>query len=242
MSDDAYPSPDLPLGKISKSLPEQLAERLLEEIVTGRIPHETRLKEEALAREHAVSRATVREALIALAKGGYVERIPRFGARVRNIDHDDIINLFEIRAALLGVAARRCSGNPDPAFRAALRDLVSQMERLAADATSDPQVFSERSIRAQALLMQASGNRRLADFYEQLSTLSTWQLIRGRATSFLRDERRRQSAGDWRQIEAAINNADGDAAEQAARRLLANSADGVRAELARVESSSPLPR
>lgn len=242
MPDDA-PSPfDLPLGKTSKSLPEQLAERLLEGIVTGRIPHETRLKEEALAREHAVSRATVREALIVLAKGGYVERIPRFGARVRSIDRDDIFNLFEIRAALLGVAARRCSDNSEPAFRDALRDLVNEMGRLAADVNGDPQAFSERSIRAQALLMHASGNRRLADFYDQLSTLSTWQLIRGRATSFLRDERRRQSTGDWRQIEAAISNQDADAAEQAARRLLANSADGVRAELARVESSSPLPR
>jgi DNA-binding GntR family transcriptional regulator len=227
----------LPLGKTVKSLPEQLAERILEGIVTGGIPHDMRLKEEALAREHAVSRATVREALIVLAKGGYVERIPRFGARVSSIARDDVFNLFEVRAALLGVAARRCAGNPDPAFRQALGGLVSEMETLAVDASGDPQVFSDKSIRAQALLMQTSGNRRLADFYEQISTLSTWQLIRGRATSFLREERRRQSAGDWRQIETAIRTGDADAAEQAARLLLTNSAAGVRAEFTRADAT-----
>jgi len=240
MPDDQSPLPGLPLGKTVKSLPEQLAERILEGIVTGGIPHDMRLKEEALAREHAVSRATVREALIVLAKGGYVERIPRFGARVSSIARDDVFNLFEVRAALLGVAARRCAGHPSEAFRQALQALVSEMETLAVDASGDPQIFSDKSIRAQALLMQTSGNRRLADFYEQISTLSTWQLIRGRATSFLREERRRQSAGDWRQIETAIAAGDGDAAERAARLLLTNSAAGVRAEFTRADAT-PVP-
>lgn len=239
MPDDHSPLPGLPLGKTAKSLPEQLAERILEGIVTGGIPHDMRLKEEALAREHAVSRATVREALIVLAKGGYVERIPRFGARVSSIARDDVFNLFEVRAALLGVAARRCAGNPDPVFRQALAGLVGEMEALAGDPACDPQVFSDKSIGAQALLMRTSGNRRLGDFYEQISTLSTWQLIRGRATSFLREERRRQSAGDWRQIETALRTGDADAAERAARLLLANSAAGVRAEFTRADDLTP---
>ena len=44
-----------------------------------------RLKEEVLAQTHAESRATVREALIALARQGYVVRIPRFGARIAEL-------------------------------------------------------------------------------------------------------------------------------------------------------------
>jgi DNA-binding GntR family transcriptional regulator len=231
MPDDIRPAADLPLGKTAKSLPELVAEHLLEGIMAGRIPHEARLKEVSLAREHAVSRATVREALIALAKWGYVERIPRFGARVSSVARGDIFDLFEIRAALLGVAARRCASASTPEFRRALADLVTEMEALAADAGSDPQAFSDRSVQAQALLMQASGNRRLREFYEQLSTMSTWQLIRGRATSFLRDERRRESADDWRRIETAVREGNAEAAEQAARTLLTHSAAGVRAAL-----------
>ena len=67
--------------------------------MSGHLPAGERLKEIALAEEHAVSRATVREALIALAKLGYVEQVPRFGARVAPFAKDDVFHLFEIRAA-----------------------------------------------------------------------------------------------------------------------------------------------
>src|SRR5882757_3008497 len=151
MPDDIRPAAGLPLGKTVKSLPELVADHILEGIMAGRIPHQARLKEVSLAREHAVSRATVREALIALAKGGYVERIPRFGARVSSIARDDIFNLFEIRASLLGVAARRCASDSTSEFRRILADLVAEMETLAADPGSYPQAFSDRSVGAQTL-------------------------------------------------------------------------------------------
>ncbi|HKU99859.1 MAG TPA: GntR family transcriptional regulator [Vineibacter sp.] len=225
----------LPLGKAAKSLPEQLAERILGEIMAGRIGPGHRLKELALAQQHAVSRATVREALIALAKRGYVEQIPRFGARVAPFAKEDVFDLYEIRAALLAIAARRWALDPQ-APRQALADLVAEMEALADDPAADPQSFSERSVAAQTLLVGASGNHRLPTLYENLSSMSTWRLIRGRATSFLRAERRRESALDWRRIETAIRLGDADAAEAAARQLLAHSAAGVRAEL---QSATP---
>ncbi|TXL74276.1 GntR family transcriptional regulator [Vineibacter terrae] len=235
MSSNAASDEALPLGKAAKSLPELLAERILEAIMAGRLEPGHRLKELALAREHAVSRATVREALIALSKRGYVEQIPRFGARVAPFAKEDVFDLYEIRAALLAIAARRCALAPD-APRQALAALVSEMEALVAAPDTDPMTFSERSIAAQALLVGASGNRRLPALYEHLSTIGTWRLIRGRATSFLRASRWRESATDWRQIETAIRLGDADAAEAAAQRLMAHSAAAVRAEL---QGSSP---
>jgi DNA-binding GntR family transcriptional regulator len=220
----------LPLGKAAKSLPELLAERILGEIMAGQIGPGHRLKELALAQQHAVSRATVREALIALARRGYVEQIPRIGARVAPFARDDVFDLYEIRAALLAIAARRCALAPD-APRRALADLVAEMEALAADPTTDPQSFSERSIAAQTLLIGASGNQRLPSLYDHLSSMSTWRLIRGRATSFLRSERRSEAAADWRRIETAIRLGDAEAAEAAARCLFVHSAAAVRTEL-----------
>ncbi len=98
---------ETPLGKLVKSLPERLAERVLEDVMTGRLRPGDRLKEEVLAQTHAVSRATVREALIALARQGYVVRIPRSGARIAEFSRNDLDDLFELRAALLAVAAGR---------------------------------------------------------------------------------------------------------------------------------------
>jgi DNA-binding FadR family transcriptional regulator len=109
------------------------------------------------------------------------------------------------------------------------------MERLAADPDTPAQVFSERSVAAQTLLIAASGNGRLPALYEHLSEISSWRMIRGRATSFLKAERRREAAKDWRAIERAIGSGDASAAEAGARLLFAHSSAAVRAELQGVE-------
>lgn len=222
----------IPVGKSVRSLPELVAERLLEGIITGRLKAGDRLKELALAQEHAVSRATIREALIALEKRRFVERIPRVGARVTGLGKDDVYELFEVRAALLAIAAHRCAENPSEAMLAELAELVADMAHLAADPETDPQQFSERSIRAQHLLLRESGNRYVEELYEQLAHMSTWRLVRGRALSFIRAERRQESARDWQAIAGAIGRRDPLAAERAARDMLQHSSEGVRLQLA----------
>lgn len=229
----------VPLGKSAKSLPAQLADIVLAEVMTGKLAPGDRLKEEALAQQHAVSRATVREALIELEKQGYVIRIPRSGARVAEYSQADVSYIFEIRAALLGVAAGRCARLADPAMLAELDKAVADLERTAADESADPQSFSNQSIRAQTLLVQYSGNQRLPELYERLAGMGTWQLIRGRAVSFLTADDRRQSAADWRQLVEAIAQRSQARAERAARQLLTHSADRVGMNLSRLGSDTP---
>lgn len=224
----------VPLGKSAKSLPAQLADIVLAQVMTGTLAPGDRLKESALAEQHAVSRATVREALIELEKQGYVVRIPRVGARIAEYSQADVGYIFEIRAALLGVAAGRCARLDNPAMVEALQQAVADLERTAADAGSDPQTFSNQSIRAQGLLVQYSGNQRLPELYERLAAMGTWQLIRGRAVSFLSPEDRRQSAADWRQLVDAIAQRSQAKAERAARLLLTHSAERVGVNLSRI--------
>src|SRR5690606_15142004 len=92
-------------GLVNKSLPEQVADHLAETIQEGKFKPGDRLKEEALAEHFAVSRTTIREAIGALERRGMVERIPRYGTRVRIIDESEIEEIFRIRAQLLGLAA-----------------------------------------------------------------------------------------------------------------------------------------
>ena len=112
-----------------------------------------------------------------------------------------------------------------------VEQLTDEMERLAADPDTPAQTFSERSVAAQTLLINASGNGRLPALYDHLSDISSWRMIRGRATSFLKAERRREAARDWRAIERAIRSGDAGAAEAGARLLFAHSSAAVRAEL-----------
>ena len=208
-----------------------VSEHLLEAIIAGRIPAGTHLKEVALAREHAVSRATIREALIALEKSQFVERIPRFGVRVTELGAEDVFELFEVRGSLLGLAAGRCARAPKPSFISALRHMVEQMNALAV-ADAEPHQFGELSVRAQHLVLGESGNPYCIQIYQQLAGLSTWRLVRNRALSHVQLERRIESARDWAAVVDAIARGDSAEAEAAARTLLGNSARGVRTQLA----------
>ncbi len=221
------PSPEIPLGRQVRPLSEQLADRILEEVKAGRLPPGERLKEEELAQTHAVSRATVREALIALARQGHVVRTPRFGARIAEFSRSDLDDLFELRAALLATAAGRFARTADPSARQTLEDLVRNIEAAAAGKTT-PQAFAALSIRLQALLTEQCGNAHLPEIYGRLAQMGTWQLIRGQASSFLNIEDRRESAADWRSVANCIARSDVDGAEHAARRLLEHSGTRVR--------------
>lgn len=242
---DASPAPvtgpvETPLGKLVKSLPERLAERILQDVMTGRLRPGDRLKEEILAQTHAVSRATVREALIALARQGYVVRIPRSGARIAEFSRSDLDDLFELRAALLSVAAGRYSRRAGPAERAELGAQVAELEVMAAIADVSPQEFATQSIRIQTLLTERCGNNHLPDMYKRLAGMGMWQLIRGQASSFLSRAGREESATDWRRLADCVAGSDHEGAERAGRLLLEHSAVRVRMHFDEVmRSGSP---
>ena len=221
---------EIPLGRLVKPLSERLAERILDDVMAGRLAPGERLKEELLAQTHAVSRATVREALIALARQGYVVRIPRFGARIAEFSRHDLDDLFELRAALLAVAAGRFARRAEPADGRTLEAMVAELEAAAAaaDEAVSPPAFATLSVRIQTLLTERCGNSHLPDIYKRLASMGTWQLIRGQASSFLTVHGRRESAADWRRVADCIAARDVGGAERAGRRLLEHSAARVR--------------
>lgn len=225
---DVPSSEEVPLGRAVKPLSERLADRILEEVKAGRLPPGERLKEEELAQTHEVSRATVREALIALARQGYVVRTPRFGARIAEFSRSDLDDIFELRSTLLGMAARRFAGGADAAKRQTLETMVREIEAATRDPAITPQAFAALSIRLQALLTEQCGNTHLPAIYGRLAEMGTWQLIRGRASSFLTAEDRRESAADWGAVADCVARSDSDGAERAARALLERSATRVR--------------
>lgn len=227
------PSPaQLPVGKSARSLSDLVAERLLQGIVAGRFMAGERLKEEALAREHAVSRATIREALLWLEKRRFVERIPRIGARVTGLDEKDVDALFEARAAVLGFSAARCAETGSEKFKTRLNALVKEMTRMAADPKADPRAYLDKAVLVQELIVANGDNRYLAEFFDQLANMSTWRLVRGLALALAPQERREQSARDWQSVARAISRRDAQAASQAVRALMEHSVRGAHAQLA----------
>ena len=94
----------------SPSRADDLAHELQVEIITGRIPLGTRLRQEDLAARYGVSRTPIREALRQLQAIGLVEQLGHRGALVRSFSPDECRNIFLVRAELEGLAAERAAG------------------------------------------------------------------------------------------------------------------------------------
>lgn len=80
---------------------------LREAIVGGVIPEGTPLRQDELAERFKVSRMPVREALRLLESQGLVDFQPHKGAVVAALRTDEVVEIFETRAALEVLAVRR---------------------------------------------------------------------------------------------------------------------------------------
>ena len=90
---------------------DALRDQLEQDIVTGALRPGERLDEQSLAVRFGVSRTPIREALMQLASGGLIELQSRRGAFVASLSLREVIERFEVMAALEGacgaLAARR---------------------------------------------------------------------------------------------------------------------------------------
>jgi DNA-binding GntR family transcriptional regulator len=87
-------------------LAEQVHRRLLDAISQGELQPGARLTQEELAERLGVSRQPVLQALRLLKKDGFVLDAPGRGVQVAPLDANWLINVYQVRAALDGLAAR----------------------------------------------------------------------------------------------------------------------------------------
>lgn len=93
--------------RLAVKLPSSAYEFLRARILSGELPPHTRLKEEEVAGQLSISRTPVREALARLESEGLVKRTPRRGAVVSKVEIDEVDEIYEIRAALETLVAKR---------------------------------------------------------------------------------------------------------------------------------------
>src|ERR1035438_9832846 len=85
---------------------QTLAERLREEIIHGRLAPGQRIIEGGWARRFGVAQTSVREAINLLIAEGFVTKASGRSARVTCYSEGDIAQIYELRGALEGLAAR----------------------------------------------------------------------------------------------------------------------------------------
>lgn len=90
-------------GSLVKST---LADRLREEISSGALLPGARIVEGAWGRKLGVAQGSIREAINLLAQEGFVTKISGRSARVVCLTEQDVLELYELRAAMEGLAGR----------------------------------------------------------------------------------------------------------------------------------------
>ncbi len=183
-------------------------QRIIELIRNGELMPGARLREVDLSERLGLSRTPIREALRALEADGLVQHQPRQGAVVRQLDHGEIMELYEMRAVLEGTAARLAAR------------MVSDVELRALDGLNEdfatapsPEVAAEINRRFHQALFGAARNRFLT---QALEAIQKTLLILG-PTTLLEKARVRDSVSEHAIVIAALEARDGLAAEAAMR-------------------------
>jgi len=179
-------------------------------IVHGDLAPGERLRSDALATELNVSRTPVREALRKLEAEGLVAHA---GSRlvVRAFTEQDLTELFYVREALEGMAARLAAENATPAEIVTIRELLEDMD--AVRQRKDVGVFRRLTAEFHQLVCRASHNDRLL----QLSQSLLDHVRQFRTSTLYREGRLAEALNEHRKLLAAIEARDGESAERLAR-------------------------
>jgi DNA-binding GntR family transcriptional regulator len=155
------------------SLSTQLVHELRRRIILGYYPQGTRLVEQYLAQELAVSRIPLREALPQLEAGGFVRMTPRRGAFVFTWTKKVVTDLFDVRLAIEPAAARaaavRCAAGHDAV------DLLDVLDRSVDELhDGDDLRVAIANTEFHEALVAASGNELLSDVMRRTGGRMTW--------------------------------------------------------------------
>ena len=85
------------IKQASSSLSEDLAGRIRDDILSGKLPNGSKLTEQTVCDKYKVSRTPVREALSKLEVEGLVENIPNRGAFIRGLSAQDVSDIMTMR-------------------------------------------------------------------------------------------------------------------------------------------------
>lgn len=213
-----------------KPLRELVLEAIRTAIMNGTLQPRERLMELQLAEELGVSRTPIREALRKLELEGFIVMVPRKGAYVADLSFKDIADVFEIRAALEGLAAGL-------AAERITEDELDSMERLLvgkqeAITQGDIDKLVEVDTSFHELLYKASRNARLATIISNLRE----QIQRFRLTSLSFPGRNKESLKEHKQLVEAIQARDSQLARQLAQEHIEN-AENVLIECIKLEAN-----
>ncbi|MDN4502184.1 GntR family transcriptional regulator [Alteromonadaceae bacterium BrNp21-10] len=214
----------------SESTPVTAADKtflqLRKNIVEGVISAGSKLSETELSTKYAVSRAVIREAINRLETCRLVERKANIGARVVALTADGLLELYQIRESLEGMAARLAATHMSDEEIAELKDLLTQHFEEVKDGHSYYQEAGDVDFHYRIII--GSKNKQLIS----LLVDGIYHLVRMyRVQLGMAGPRVTTAFGEHQQIVQAIVNRDPELAEMLMRRHILYSKNNIQSKL-----------
>lgn len=182
--------------------------KLKEAIEDGIILPGARVTETDLSARFEMSRTPIREAIYRLESEGLLSHEPRRGLVVTQPDHQMIMELYTMREALEGTAARLAAQHASDAELATLAEINAEEPKLF----DQPRALSRLNRRFHSLIYMSAHNRYLLKSLENMA--STIALL---PTMLDLPGRPREAHAEHRRVLETIMSRDADAADAAAR-------------------------
>jgi DNA-binding GntR family transcriptional regulator len=149
-----------------KTLHERVYETLLRLIGEGTLAPGEQLDEQVLASRLGVSRTPLRAAIARLSQEGLVVNLPYRGAFVREFTVEEIDGLYEVRATLEALAARKAAQRRSPEELETIGAILDECQ--AALEAGDVDAYGQADARFHRALAEASGNPTLVETLDGL--------------------------------------------------------------------------
>ncbi len=209
--------------KIASTLSSRITDTLRDAIVTGEIKPGSKISEPKLAEQFEVSRGPLREAIRRLEMMQLVKHVPHEGVRVITLDLPRVLEIYEVREALEGMAAGLAARNMSAAAIDELYGLLDIHEQHIKTSAGE-YMQQEGDYDFHYKVIQGSGNQLLirqlcGELYHLIRMFRNQaSQARGRADLALQEHK---------QLVYAIEQRDPQLAELIMRRHIARSRDNI---------------
>ncbi|MFV3078038.1 GntR family transcriptional regulator [Niveispirillum fermenti] len=194
---------------------DELAQVLRRRIQRQELAPDEWLREARLCDEFGVGRSIVRRALRALADDGLIEIEENRGARVSSTSVEEVFDLYEVRAALYGLAARfACLRASDMAIRAMLVKIDQLLNDAATGASAEQIIALSEAIFSDMAEVASPDAQRMIESIRRKTRFHF---------SYVALALSADGPGPyahWRRVRAALVKRDANEASQAARDIL----------------------
>lgn len=194
------------------SLSDAVYDAVHHRIVTGIYRPNQRLVETEIAAELGASRTPVREALVRLIKDGLATK-SRQGLTVREFTFEEVREIYEVRAALEGYAARLAADRRTPDALARIEETLHRHVATSTGETVNRAKVVEANAAFHETVLVAADNRRMS----AVAAANLSYFFNNEVAAITSDEALRVALAEHEQIFAAIRDRDGELAERIVR-------------------------